>query len=463
MLFNTVQFFAFFVVVLALFYVSPRPARKWILLIASYFFYASWNWKFVPLLLSLTVIDYVSAIWMEKVTGSRQRKLFLIAALAANLGFLGFFKYYNFIGDMLAQALSKPPHAFALAIVLPLGISFHTFQSMSYVVDVYRGQQKAIRNPIDYALFIAFFPQLVAGPIVRAGEFFVDFFHWKAPKGEEQLRGVLWILLGLAKKMVLADQFAQISDSYFQNLAMHPGAAPAWSGVISFGMQIFFDFSGYTDMAIGMALLLGFHFPMNFRRPYLAFSITDFWHRWHMSLSRWLRDYLYIPLGGNRHGALNTYRNLMLTMLLGGLWHGASWNFVIWGGYHGALLSMERMAGRKYFQESTHWVLYPFRAVLTFGLVCIGWVFFRAATLSDSLYVIHQMFAWHGRPLVPIWLVCLVALSLVFAILEEKFEWIERLARGPAWAFAAVVITLLLSVELIGVTEKAVPFVYFQF
>jgi alginate O-acetyltransferase complex protein AlgI len=216
-------------------------------------------------------------------------------------------------------------------------------------------------------------------------------------------------------------------------------------------------------MAIGMALLLGFHFPMNFRRPYLAFSITDFWHRWHMSLSRWLRDYLYIPLGGNRHGALNTYRNLMLTMLLGGLWHGASWNFVIWGGYHGALLSMERMAGRKYFQESTHWVLYPFRAVLTFGLVCIGWVFFRAATLSDSLYVIHQMFAWHGRPLVPISLVCLVALSLVFAILEEKFEWIERLARGPAWAFAAVVITLLLSVELIGVTEKAVPFVYFQF
>ena len=457
MLFNTPQFFVFLVVMLGLFYASPKPVRKWILLIASYFFYMSWNWRFAPLLLSLTAIDYAAAIWMERVTSPARRKLFLVLSLAANLAFLGFFKYYNFLSSMISSSLT-------LSIVLPLGISFHTFQSMSYVVDVYRGEQKAIRSPIDYAVFIAFFPQLVAGPIVRAREFFADYYNWAPPVSQERLRGVLWILLGLAKKMVLADQFAQIADSYFKNLAAHPGASAAWSGVGAFAMQIFFDFSGYTDMAIGMALLLGFHFPTNFRRPYLAFSMTEFWHRWHISLSRWLRDYLYIPLGGNRHGSLATYRNLMLTMLLGGLWHGASWNFVIWGGYHGALLGLERVFGRKHFQEQPNRLAYPFRALLTFVLVCVGWVFFRAATLGDSVYVFRQMISWNGKEiLIPVWLGCVLALSLVISLFEEKFEWIERLAHGPAWAYVAAVVTLLLSVELIGVTDKAVPFVYFQF
>src|SRR5512143_1288203 len=251
MLFNTPQFFLFLLVTMGLFYASPKPLRKWILLIASYFFYMSWNWRFAPLLLSLTAIDYVAAIWMERVELPRRRKLFLVLSLAANLGFLGFFKYYNFVASMISSSLT-------LSIVLPLGISFHTFQSMSYVVDVYRGEQKAIRNPIDYALFIAFFPQLVAGPIVRAREFFANFYQWVPPVSEETLRGVLWILIGLAKKMALADQFAQIADSYFQKLAAHPGAPAAWTGVVAFAMQIFFDFSGYTDMAIGMALLLGF-------------------------------------------------------------------------------------------------------------------------------------------------------------------------------------------------------------
>src|SRR5580698_8473541 len=223
MLFNTPQFFQFLLVVLILFYALPRPSRKWILLAASYYFYMSWNWKFIPLLLTLTVIDYTAALWIERSAGAR-RKLFLMIGLAGNLGFLGFFKYYNFLGDNLALLLRRPPHSFALAIILPLGISFHTFQSMSYIVDVYRGQQKPIRNPIDYALFIAFFPQLVAGPIVRAREFFADLFDWRAPNDEERLRGVLLIVLGLVKKMALADQFAQIADAYFGNLAGHPGA-----------------------------------------------------------------------------------------------------------------------------------------------------------------------------------------------------------------------------------------------
>ena len=262
----------------------------------------------------------------------------------------------------------------------------------------------------------------MAGPIVRAREFFADFYNWVRPDGQQVLRGVLLIILGLAKKMAFADQFAQVADSYFSHLAAYPGALAAWTGVGAFALQIYFDFSGYTDMAIGMALLFGFHFPQNFRRPYLAFSITDFWHRWHMSLSRWLRDYLYIPLGGNRHGTIMTYRNLMLTMLLGGLWHGASWNFVVWGGYHGALLSIERMLGRKMFEDRPPVWLYPFRAVLTAGLVCIGWVFFRAATFADSRYILAQMFSFsHGAPVFEVarWLIWMAVGALIVAMFEE--------------------------------------------
>jgi alginate O-acetyltransferase complex protein AlgI len=457
MLFNTAQFFGFFVIVLVLFYASPRAVHKYLLLVASYVFYASWNVIFLPLLAIITLVDYGCALWMDRLT--RHRWVFLVISVAVNLGFLGFFKYFNFVAGMIDKS-------YTMAIILPIGISFHTFQSISYIVDVYRGEQKPIRNLADYALFIAFFPQLVAGPIVRAGEFFADFFAWRKPDSEEVLRGALWMFVGLCKKMVFADQFAQLADSYFGNLAAHPGATAAWSGTFSFAMQIFFDFSGYTDMAIGMALLLGFHFPVNFVRPYLAFSITDFWHRWHVSLSRWLRDYLYIPLGGNRGGSLKTYRNLMLTMLLGGLWHGASFNFIIWGGYHGALLSLERIAGRTKFLAKPGALLYPFRAVVTFGLVCIGWVFFRAVTLQDSLFVIREMFtgAWTSEGLlVPAWLLCFVTVALLIAIAEERWEWMERLPRGSAWAYAALVVVLLVSVELIGVTEKAVPFIYFQF
>ena len=359
MLFNTAPFFLFLAVVLALFYASPRALRKYILLVASYFFYGCWNYKFIPLLLTLTAIDYTAGRWLEKVPPGPRRKMVLILSLCANLGFLGFFKFYNFLGSNLAWVMDKPADAFFLNIVLPLGISFHTFQSMSYVIDVYRGQQQVVRNPIDYALFICFFPQLVAGPIVRARTFFHDFFNWQPPSAEDVSRGVLLLALGLTKKMAFADQFAKVANDYFKNVSGNPGMLTAWSGVVAFGMQIYFDFSGYTDMAIGMAKLLGFHFPVNFRRPYLASSITDFWRRWHISLSTWLRDYLYIPLGGNRHGRWMTYRNLMITMLLGGLWHGASWNFVIWGGYHGALLSVERVfRGDRQIRKDWNW-LYP--------------------------------------------------------------------------------------------------------
>ncbi len=468
MLFNTVNFFVFLSAVLLLHYLSPRPLRKWILLLASYFFYMSWNPKFIALLLALTITDYLAAFWIErsKENGSqRRRKVFLILGLTANLGFLGFFKYYNFLGDNIARLLNLAPHSLSLPIILPLGISFHTFQSMSYLVDVYRGEQEAIRNPLDYALFIAFFPQLVAGPIVRAREFFKDLYHWRAPVDEERLRGVLLLLTGLVKKMVFADRFALLADSYFSNPAAHSGSLAAWTGAIAFALQIFFDFSGYTDMAIGMALLLGFHFPENFRRPYLAFSITDFWHRWHMTLSRWLRDYLYIPLGGNRKGPAMTYRNLMLTMLLGGLWHGASWNFVVWGGYHGALLAVERLIGRRFFEQRPPWWLYPIRAVFTFVLVSLGWIFFRAVDFTQSRYVIGEMFSvFTGKGIAtPHWLIWLAVFSLAIAITEEKWNLSDRLPRANALAYGAAIVVILFLVELFGVTDRNIPFVYFQF
>jgi alginate O-acetyltransferase complex protein AlgI len=463
MLFNTVQFFLFLAVVLVLFYTAPRAWRKYILLAASYFFYASWNPKFIALLLTLTAIDYSAGIALERVRPGR-KKLVLILSLSANLGFLGFFKYYNFLAANLGTLLGRPPRSFWLDIVLPLGISFHTFQSMSYVVDVYRGEQRAIRNPIDYALFICFFPQLVAGPIVRARDFFRDLLDWRPPGGEDVSRGLFLLTLGLTKKMAFADPFARVADNYFSHVAQYPGIPAAWSGVFAFGMQIYFDFSGYTDMAIGMAKLLGFHFPENFRRPYLASSITEFWRRWHISLSTWLRDYLYIPLGGNRHGALMTYRNLVLTMLLGGLWHGASWNFVIWGGYHGALLSLERLVrGERPVTQDRSW-RYPGKALATFALVLIGWVFFRAKDLPESLAVLHQMFgAAHGKILLERWHVGLAAVALAMALAEEQWDWFERLMQAPAWAYAAAVSLLLFCIEIFGVVDVSIPFVYFQF
>jgi alginate O-acetyltransferase complex protein AlgI len=464
MLFNTTQFFLFLAVVLVLFYSSPRVLRRYILLAASYFFYGSWNVKFIPLLLTLTAIDYTAGMWIERTPRGRRRKGLLILSLSANLGFLGFFKYYNFLAGNLCLLLGKPARSFFWDIVLPLGISFHTFQSMSYVIDVYRGQQKAVRDPIDYALYICFFPQLVAGPIVRARNFFRDLLDWHPPSGDDVSQGLLLLVFGLTKKMAFADQFAKVANDYFANVAGHPGWHAAWSGVIAFGMQIYFDFSGYTDMAIGMAKLLGFHFPVNFRRPYLACSITDFWRRWHISLSSWLRDYLYISLGGNRKGRWMTYRNLMITMLLGGLWHGASWNFLIWGGYHGGLLAVERaVLGDRAITEKWDWI-YPFRAALTFLLAMIGWVFFRAADLTQSRQVLTQMFSKasaHGL-LLP-WHIGLIAVALVLAVTEEKLEWFDRVAKAPALVYASALALMFFCLELFGVIDARIPFIYFQF
>jgi D-alanyl-lipoteichoic acid acyltransferase DltB (MBOAT superfamily) len=463
MLFNTLQFVVFFFAVLTVFYSSPVRWRKALLLIASYYFYMCWNPKFILLLLTLTTIDYWAALWVEASSGAR-RKTALVISLAANLGFLGFFKYYNFLASNAALLLGRPADAFFMHIILPLGISFHTFQSMSYVIDVYRGQQKAVGSPLDYALYVSFFPQLVAGPIVRARVFFADLYAWVPPSAPEIQQGMFSVLFGMIKKIVFADQFSLVANRYFGDVHAHPGMFQAWTGTAAFAMQIFFDFSGYSDIAIGCALLLGFHFPANFRRPYLAGSITEFWKKWHISLSQWLRDYLYIPLGGNRHGKLRTYRNLMITMLLGGLWHGANWNFIIWGGYHGALLSLEKTAGIKGSADPPAGILKLPGICLTFALVCIGWVFFRAANLTDSLFVIREMCAGaRGKFLLSAPLLWMIAGTAVLAVLEERYAALRRVAAAPMWAQVALAGCGLLAIELFGVTGVSIPFVYFQF
>jgi alginate O-acetyltransferase complex protein AlgI len=460
MLFHTHEFLIFLIVVLVLFYSVPPRIGRLVLLAASYFFYAWWNARFLVFLATLTLIDYWAGNALVRVRADR-RKLVLVLSLSANLAFLGFFKYYNFLAASLAQLLGLPENSFFIAVVLPLGISFHTFQSISYVVDVYRGEQEPIRSLPDYALFISFFPQLVAGPIVRAREFFRDLYDWQRPSYLGVQDGVLLFVTGLAKKIVFADQFGQAADAYFNNLRSQPGMLTAWTGALAFGMQIFLDFSGYTDMAIGCAKFFGFEFPQNFRRPYLASSITEFWRRWHMSLSRWLRDYLYIPLGGSRYGAAATYRNLMITMLLGGLWHGASWRFILWGGWHGCLLCCERMAGRR---PAAAGLLYPFRVLVTFIAVLLGWVLFRASSVADSWFVYRQMITGGGGPSMlgaRHWF--LIVFSAVVAVAEERRGLWAGYALAPRWAQIAILTGVLLSLEFFAVTGDRIPFVYFQF
>ncbi|MDR3700631.1 MAG: MBOAT family O-acyltransferase [Candidatus Sulfopaludibacter sp.] len=460
MLFTTWPFAGFLVVVLVLFFLLPRPHRRYLLLAASLLFYMAWKARFVFLILALIAIDYTAARVIHAQSG-RRRRVALLVSLAANFGLLGWFKYANLFRQTWSQLFYPGVAIDPLHIILPLGISFHTFQSVSYVVDVYRGEQEVVTSFLDYALFVSFFPQLVAGPIVRAREFFGDLWNLRNPTGTEWLRGIDMILTGLAKKLVFADQFAFISDRYFNNPAALPGFVPAWSAAIAFALQIFFDFSGYSDIAIGVALLFGFHFPPNFRRPYFSASIAEFWRRWHMTLSRWLRDYLYIPLGGNRRGSLRTYFNLMITMLLGGLWHGASWTFVAWGGYHGALLALERLLrGRR---QPTGPVRVPL-AILTFLLVTLGWVLFRAGTMERAALIFGQMFSRSsGEMIWTAWQLRLALLALLLGLAEEHGNALTRLGEAPAWIRAAAAVLVLLAIEWFTASESAIPFVYFQF
>jgi alginate O-acetyltransferase complex protein AlgI len=386
MLFNSFTFLLFFLIVYAAFWLLPDwNRRKLLLLVASYVFYGAWSPPYVGILLFSTVLDWWLARLIDRSDDPRRRKLMMLLSLACNLGLLGYFKYGQFLVDNSIVALSflgvhySPP---AADIVLPIGISFYTFASLSYTIDVYRREIKADSSFREYALFVSFFPHLVAGPIVRASKLLPQLRAPRMPGADQVGWGLLLVLFGLFGKVVMADRiFAPLVDEVYAAPAKH-GAVDAWAAVLGFSGQIYFDFSGYSLCAIGLALMFGFAFPDNFRYPYAARGFSDFWRRWHISLSTWLRDYLYISLGGNRGGEWKTYRNLFLTMLIGGFWHGASWMFVLWGGLHGTYLALERLLqGRAGSRGGGNawWAdyLYP---LLTFLVVTLTWIPFRAAT-----------------------------------------------------------------------------------
>lgn len=453
--------------VLALHWAAPPRWRNPILLAASYLFYGMWDWRFLGLLLVSTVVDYSVARMLEGDRPARVRKALLATSIAVNLGILGFFKYANFFADGftdLAGSVGLAPGQFTLAVVLPVGISFYTFQTMSYSIDVYRRRLEPCRNIVDFATYVAFFPQLVAGPIERAHNLLPRLQRTDRSIGRAEIEsGLGLILLGLVKKVVLADGVASVADKAFSDPSDLSFVAVG-AGVLAFSIQIYGDFSGYTDIARGVSRMLGVELLVNFRQPYLARNITEFWRQWHISLSNWLRDYLYIPLGGNRRGRTLTIVNLMITMLLGGLWHGASWNFVVWGGLHGLYLVVHRVrrAGNV-SADLPGWRDLP-AIGLTFGVVSMTWIFFRAADFATAADVFRALafqpgFTDRGDVL----LVALTMIAMVGIDVATRFNLVTpALLRTRPTLAGAMVSTALLSLLLFsgGVPR---PFVYFQF
>lgn len=398
MLFNSFVFWIFFAIVLALYRVLPHKSQNHMLLVASYIFYGYWDYRYLSLIFLSTLVDYWVANWIHDSQTQRRKKSILLISLVANLGFLGFFKYYNFFARELSVALEgiglSVPLPF-LEIVLPVGISFYTFQTMSYTIDVYRGVTKPARNFLDFALYVSFFPQLVAGPIERSNHLLPQILRPRNATTEQFIEGLYHILFGLFKKVVVADNMAPIANHIFSRPVADLTGPEILLGVYAFAFQIYGDFSGYSSIAQGVAKWMGFDLSWNFKMPYLSGSPSEFWQRWHISLSQWLRDYLYIPLGGNRGGTLMTSRNLMLTMLLGGLWHGAAWTFIIWGLYHGVLLVIYRIG--EYLGKlggirlPRNRLLRMLNVVFFFHLICISWLLFRAESMDQAWSMLLKM------------------------------------------------------------------------
>lgn len=396
MLFNSLGFVVFLAVILALYYLRffSWTSKKGMLLFASYVFYALWNPPLILLLWISTLVDWKAGNILFKEDNQKKRKFWLLISLVVNMGFLGFFKYGGFLLDNFTFLLNLAGfdyHPAAPDILLPMGISFYTFQTMSYTIDMYYKRTKPARTFLDFALYVTFFPQLVAGPIVRSDELIPQFYEPKKATSKQFSWGFFLITLGMFEKVVMADTLlSSASDKVFgAGKILH--FLDAWSGTLAFSGQIFFDFAGYSTCAIGIALMLGIHLPDNFRYPYAAVGFSDLWRRWHISLSSWLRDYLYIPLGGNRRGPARTYVSLMTTMLLGGLWHGSAWTFVFWGLLHGLYLVVERLL-RIRFQLRLTPLTGFLMAGVTYFFVNITWVFFRAESFGSAWDILSSMF-----------------------------------------------------------------------
>jgi alginate O-acetyltransferase complex protein AlgI len=497
MLFTSWNFALFFLIVfLGLNLLRTRIQRQVLILIASIFFYAYWKPIYILVLATPCLIDYWIALRMDAAEG-KKRKLWLTVSIVSNLGLLAYFKYADFfIKNIEVLTGTKVPH---LEILLPIGISFFTFKTLSYTIDVYRKTIPVCRSLLQYGMFISYFPELIAGPIVRASIFLPQLDRSLQPSWKRTWVGLQMILLGLTKKLVIADQLALLADPVFAQ-PTHFSPLTVMSGVVAYSIQIYCDFSGYSDMAIGLSHIIGIDLPENFNMPYLARSITEFWRRWHITLSLWLRDYLYIPLGGNRKGRARTYLNLLLTMLLGGLWHGASWSFAFWGLWHGLGL-----AAHKLWMEWTKGRFKPLYGFggwfLTYVFVCTGWIFFRSNDFLTAITILRKIsgleqggVAWFYSPL--FLLLPLVLLGHVFGVLVERQSaknsnplnvpapnWLKRIYENAESGFAirpnpvaglylllplpgfvgGFVVTAWLLLLFIFAAVKSNPFIYFQF
>ncbi|HKP97944.1 MAG TPA: MBOAT family protein [Fibrobacteria bacterium] len=471
MLFHSLEFVVFYLAIFLAYRAIPAPGKKPLLLAGSLWFYAAWDWRFLGLILVSSGTDFLCGRRIAGETRPAARKTWLWISLGMNLGILGFFKYFGFFLESFRAVFPHIPEP-GLAIILPVGISFFTFQSLSYTIDIYRGQVKPV-PALDFFLFVAFFPQLLAGPIVRAAEFLPQLKRLPPFAREDVREGALLFARGFCKKVFLANLLARFADPVFAR-PESAGALECLLALYAFAFQIYWDFSGYTDMARGSALALGFRFPENFNLPYLSASLREFWRRWHMTLSSWLRDYLYKSLGGDRHGLWATLRNLFLTMALGGLWHGANWTFVVWGCYHGALLAIQRLPPRRDPQErrdrlgNTSDTWRPVRVLFTFHLVCLGWVFFRAGSVGLALRFLGRLASgpWGPTPALGAAAAALFACA-AWQALSEAMRIREaadpgrppsRLWHGAQWAAVAVGVAL----AFVYSTESA-PFIYFQF
>jgi alginate O-acetyltransferase complex protein AlgI len=468
-------------------WLAPQRCRNLWLVVTGYIFYGWAGPRFMVLMFATTSIDWLVSlviahndwrVWrflhrpvnalIRGASRTMTQRTALTISIALNLAVLGFFKYFNFgvesyNGLVQSLGIGQLQWQTSLHVVLPLGISFYTFQALSYTIDVYRGDAEAMANFIDFSCFVSMFPHLVAGPILKFS-FLADQLKCRTLTADKFARGIAFFTLGLAKKILLANPCGKIADTAFG--ANSIGSLDAWFGAIAYAFQIYFDFSGYSDMAIGLGLMLGFIFAKNFDSPYQAESMTDFWRRWHISLSTWLREYLYIPLGGNRRGVVRTYLNLIATMLLGGLWHGASWNFVIWGGIHGGMLAFERSQGRESFYQK---LPKSVRVALTFLIVLLGWIFFRASTLPRAVGYLASMLGLGPSPrgaallsgivYQPYYLLTIAVAALVVWTGPQTWDWTHRLTVpkvAACFALAWLSLTVLAA-------QAFNPFIYFIF
>jgi alginate O-acetyltransferase complex protein AlgI len=471
LVFNTLTFAAFFACVLLLHSLPfPWRVRKINLLIASYIFYIAWNPPFVLLLWISTVVDWYAAQGLVRAVRPVSRRAWMLLSVAANLGMLLFFKYGNFLLQnftAIMAAVGVHYHAPKMDIVLPVGISFYTFATMSYTLDVYLRRALPARNFLDYALFVTFFPHLVAGPIMRPTELVPQFETPRRANARQLCFGLGLMTLGLFNKVVLADTFLSGAAERIFDQAKAPGVLDAWIGTLAFSGQIFCDFAGYSTTAIGAALCLGFFMPDNFRFPYAAVGFSDFWRRWHITLSSWLRDYLYIPLGGNRHGPLRLNAALMTTMLLGGLWHGANWTFVAWGGLHGTYLMAERRIRARFSGYRPGPLVLLGLGLVTYMLVNLTWVFFRAKDFSTAWRVLRGMLGLNAaaKPILPIVFIASVA-TIVPVLVAVHWYMRERTLESAIARAPPLLIGLLwgLMVFAIVISQGAGnAFIYFQF